>query len=482
MRTPGRCTNFETCWLANGRRDIRVMVGDPFVCPACGEPLQAPSIESISASGIAGAVAVSLALIAAAGGAGFGTVRLAQTASLTGVAVLTGDGGAHFHKAPATIAASQPVKTDVAQLRALAAAPALKTAAPGSPASVAAAAQAPVAASPSAQPVAAAVAEADIQPLGATAIRAAAPVPAFATLAAIEPVDIAAGPASGMAVAANPMVPPPIEPPHAPGRAAPAGKVIVISAEPHRQLTLPISFGRPKAPEDDAPARSARWHHHAIGWSHRTGFEPPPVWSMDDAAAVQQVQQAVPPAEGDGDYDSAALDAASAAPPPVELVPAQQADTAVPGAPPGDGASFDADSAPPQLTRLIVPVLVGPVHLPAFQDAARIDPAVAAQVDRVPDAEVRLAAVPPAPPAKLAVPAYPPQAEAAEQPGRVDVGCVITARGLPSGCQVQRQQGGQSFAQAVLSWLQSGTVRYRPSVAEGHPTAEARQYKVRFEP
>ena len=75
MRTPGRCTNHESCWLANGGRDIWVPVGDDFVCPVCAEPLTAPSLHSISMRSLAGAAAGSLALVALAGGAGFGVVR-----------------------------------------------------------------------------------------------------------------------------------------------------------------------------------------------------------------------------------------------------------------------------------------------------------------------------------------------------------------------------------------------------------------------
>jgi len=129
-----------------------------------------------------------------------------------------------------------------------------------------------------------------------------------------------------------------------------------------------------------------------------------------------------------------------------------------------------------------VPATLGAVRMPAYQDVARVDPTVAAAVDRAPGAEARLATLPPAPADKLAVPEYPPQAEAADQPGRVDVGCIITPHGLPSGCEVQHQEGGQSFAHSVLTWLKSGTVRYRPSVIAGQPAPEPHQYKVRFEP
>src|SRR5271165_3067911 len=75
MRTPGRCTNHDDCWLANGGRDIWVPVGDDFVCPVCAAPLTAPSLQAISTRSLAVAAAASLALVALAGGAGFGLVQ-----------------------------------------------------------------------------------------------------------------------------------------------------------------------------------------------------------------------------------------------------------------------------------------------------------------------------------------------------------------------------------------------------------------------
>jgi hypothetical protein len=114
--------------------------------------------------------------------------------------------------------------------------------------------------------------------------------------------------------------------------------------------------------------------------------------------------------------------------------------------------------------------------------AARVDPAMARQVDTSRDAPERLAALPPEPADKLAVPAYPPVDAAIERPGRVDVGCVITRHGLPSGCHVQHELGGEQFVDSVMTWLHSGAVRYRPHLAHGQPVPEPRTYRVRFEP
>ncbi len=411
MRTPGRCTNFDTCWLANGQRDIRVMVGDPFVCPACGEPLHAPSIESISASGIVGALAISLAMVATAGGAGYGLVRVAQTAGTSSVA---------SYQAPRTpaVASVNPAAANAA---------------------VASLGHEPIRMNPSEQ---------------RQTIRLADSVPVLQ-----------------------------VDPSKLP--------VVFVAAAPPHPLVLPINFGRPHAPEDDAPAQSARWHHHAFGVRHRTYSAPVPVWSADDEQAMQQAQQGMPPAQGDSDADASAAPMASpdqAANDVAlqadrqDMVPDQQADTSVPGVTRVADEQNGAYAAPTEITRLIVPAMASLHDVPAYQPAERIDPSDAAVADHSQNAAFVLATLPRAKANKLAVPVYPAQLAAEERAGRVDVGCVITETGLPSGCQVQREEGGHSFSHAVMNWLKSGSVRYRPSVVDGQPAAEPRDYKVRFEP
>ncbi len=241
MRTPGRCTNFDTCWLANGQRDIRVMVGDPFVCPACGEALHAPSIESISANGILGALAVSLAMVATAGGAGYGLVRVAQSAGTVSIASLQ----------------SAPV-----QPRALAPA----------------------------------VPSAGIESLGRTSLAASPAINA-------QTVRLAA---SVPALQVDPSIP----------------AVVFVAAAPAHPLVLPINFGRPHAPEDDAPAQSPRWHHHAFSTRHHSSYVSAPVDASSDEGETGTEASAPDQAAND-----IALPDAGA-----ESVPAQQADTAVPAA------------------------------------------------------------------------------------------------------------------------------------------------------
>jgi hypothetical protein len=266
--------------------------------------------------------------------------------------------------------------------------------------------------------------------------------------------------------------------------------LVYVAAAPPHPLVLPINFGRPHAPEDDAPAQSATWHHHALSTRHHRSFVCDPAGSDDDQPALQQAQQIVSPAQGESDSD---MNAAAPSPDQAEndaapsnadgeSAPVQQADSDVPGATQAADVQYVTRSANAEVGRLIVPASASHRDLPAYRPAERIDPTDAASADRASDAAFVLATVKRAPASPLAVPAYPTQLADEDRPGRVDVGCVISQRGLPSGCEVQRQEGGRSFAHAVMSWLRSGNVRYRPSVVDGQPAAEPRDYKVRFEP
>ena len=490
MRTPGRCLNFETCWLANGRRDIRVVVGDPFVCPACGEPLHAPSIESISSNSILGAVAVSLALVATAGGAGFGMMRLAQTTSITQVASLLHP--AKPASAKKTMLAMAP-KSRAAAPKPAVAPPAASQLAQAAPA-VARPAQTQVAqaapATPAVPPpVVAAVAAPETVQLASIALKAPAPVLRAASIMPLAPLMVAADdtphPQAPQAASVAGLKDGPSEPMALPSRLSwPDDRPLQIAkAAPAHPLVLPISFGRPHAPEDDAPARSSRWRHHGMGGGRHSFFMAPAGWSHDDDDVVEHAQEVAPIEQGDADTDTAmaapsapdsgqdapvsyimpAADNDTAAPQEAApddgvavsraVLPLQQSDIAAPAASAAQGVRMDTMQTPVTLAPLVVPAVLGGSSQPAYVPAARVDPGLAAQVDRVPDAPARLASLPAAKPDKLVVPSYPLAQEEADQPGRVDVGCVITPHGLPSDCQVQLQVGGTSFAHSVLAWL-----------------------------
>jgi hypothetical protein len=231
----------------------------------------------------------------------------------------------------------------------------------------------------------------------------------------------------------------------------------------------------------------------------RSGFLPGPGWSPAGDETVSPVAQPYQVAQGDTE------EGASSAPgfDNGSTVPSMQGDTeaaqaagaaamiaggTVPALVPqmvprfeGEaGAETVPQAAPKIVTQLTVPGMAR--LMAADAPAQRVDVAAADAIDDAPDAPIRLALLPAAAPAKLALPEYPPVAEDLDQPGRVNVGCTITVRGEPSNCSVTRRLGGPAFATAVLDWLHSGEVRYRPHLVHGHPVPEARLYDVKFVP
>jgi hypothetical protein len=470
MRTPGRCTNHQSCWLANGGRDIWVPVGEDFVCPVCAEPLRAPYMRAISMRSLAVAASVSLGLVAMAGGAGFGLVRAVHALpDLQQIAMK--------YRTPA------PAVTRLAQA---AVRPAVtgRTAAPLVAAPVRMAAAVPAQA-----PVAVAAAKAPVDQV--------TPAPVAAHVAAA-PVRMAAS--QDTAPASRPVVQAPVRQPH-PEVVA----VIPPKSDPswhewpaRRHVTLPISFGKPVAPEDDATVDARRWRHRAIG---RRSYFQPAGWSQADEDTISNANAVFQPGQGDEEAAAAGYAVADAG----GGMPEQQRDTAlpesdaaggadmagqdsVPGEAPLRAAQLDGnvggrlqgDVAPDMVTHLVVPSMR--YKLAADLPAARVDVAEAVKVSDAPDAPQRLAELSPADPAKLALPAYPPAAEAMERPGLVDVGCVITVRGEPDKCQVTKHVGGHGFADSVMTWLHSGAVRYRPHLVHGQPVPEAHRYDVTFVP
>jgi len=457
MRSPGRCTNHETCWLGNGQRTIQIAIADPFCCPICGAAMVPPPIEAIAQRSIHRAIATSLILILAAGGSGFGLVKGLRMISM----------GVPAPAARPSLAARVPAR-----------------------------------AKPQVQ-MAAAV------PSSAQTARLAAPPPAIPVPA---PIKVAAALPTQLSptqyiqhafVPAQSAAPKATDPKAADPRAldivelamrqlhTPLPHILIatnVSQEPLRAAQQPISFGRPVPPEDDAPPRLNRWRYRpVVPVPHRTEFLPAPGWSdgAEEATSGDETTPASTPAivqtisavsTGDETLNTVSADAIPA-PASADTLP-DIAASRVPGT---------AASAMPSISPATTPVawLTTAPHaaaLPDYQPASRVDPAEAAQLDQAPDAPRRLATLPPARPEKLAAPTYPIVEEAVARPGRVEVGCIITPHGLPDRCHVQRELGGEQFTDAVLAWLKSGAVRYRPHVAHGEPVAEARDYRVRFEP
>lgn len=454
MRTPGRCTNFEVCWLADGKRDIWVTVGDDFVCPVCARPLQAPSVHAITMRSLVTTTGVSLAMGTAAGLAAFGLIWWGHVLPHGHRAI----GRTVIAQAAPTLPAAglsyEPLRMNSRQ----AAPQAAKPAEPRAPA-------APAATKP-ALPLVTQPVKLALEPL--------TPPPTSGkvrVIAAAAPYG--AAPSAHAAAAALPITPP--LPP----------------------LALPISFGKPVAPEDDRDTGGRKWHRHLPRPSW-TGFLPAPGETPADTDGITEASQTYPVQQGDADDGGPTTTSAA--------VPSQQTDTLVPDGEAAGGVtiassavptsaadslpgpvragspSFDADRTPADLTQVTVTGLPRAIASAPDLPAERVDAAMASAIDDAPDAAVQLARLAPALPAALVTPSYPPQAEARDQAGRVHVGCTITVHGIPADCAVVRQEGGTNFANAVLNWLHGGTVRYRPHFEHGRAVPEPRIYDVRFQP
>jgi TonB family protein len=77
-------------------------------------------------------------------------------------------------------------------------------------------------------------------------------------------------------------------------------------------------------------------------------------------------------------------------------------------------------------------------------------------------------------------PEYPEQYQDSQRAGTVTVACTIEANGQPSGCSLVNVSGGAAFGSAVMSWLRSGSARYKPAVRNGQPVAMQTQLTVHF--
>jgi hypothetical protein len=79
-------------------------------------------------------------------------------------------------------------------------------------------------------------------------------------------------------------------------------------------------------------------------------------------------------------------------------------------------------------------------------------------------------------------PPYPSDYVRDGRPGEVSLTCLILASGEPQNCRVADYIGGRRFAEAVVKWLNTGQVRFRPAVRGGHPVAEERHWHITFAP
>lgn len=457
MRTPGRCPNHDHCWLGNARRDVWVAVDEAFACPVCGTGLTPPPVQTLQAKGLARSAALGACALAAAATGGFAVVRGANL-------LLAPRMTASLH-APAKPAATRPVQFAAAKPVVSAARPqGVSTGAPGAQAAIL----------PQPKPV---------EGLEATGESVAHLLLAQARLH-----------------------------PSAVQRSA---------AAPH--LILPVSFGRPAAPDDESAITENAWHPRPRPARRTTGFLPgpgeveltyastagtSPAGLGGEAGAGPNTELSAndlaPQAQGDDEDAPAAIAPAGVvqdAPIAGARMAANQLPSAVPIAagldratgsqtlsdatPEPDAGAAAGHAAVPATVAALGAAVVGRIFggdaAPSLPPA-RVDPEAAAQADTATNPLVKLVTLPPARAEQLPKPSYPPAYAELARPGQVSVNCTITLHGTPSGCAVLDERGGQHFADAVINWLQSGEVRYRPGIDAGRFVPAKLRYQVRFQP
>jgi hypothetical protein len=270
MRTPGRCTNLEGCWISASHRDVWLSIGEDFVCPNCGGNLSAPPKSAVSFRGLKQAALTGVAL----------TMGLAAVA-VAGVKIAT---VVRSHKPAVVALLRRPGSLLQGNVLVKHAAPVVSAAA-GPPAPLQLAA-------PAARPVTlrtqlASVAAWRSQQPGLTA----APASHDAVHDATGATDHVAPPRSApiLLYAAAPEKPTAPREPATDQVAAGTDRIMapalitlvsearfVLPPISQQILVLPISFGRPLAPEDASEPVTKRWHHHGLANMRHSGFLPGP--------------------------------------------------------------------------------------------------------------------------------------------------------------------------------------------------------------
>jgi hypothetical protein len=242
MRTPGRCSNIEGCWISASHRDVWLNVGEDFTCPNCGGALSAPPGRALSMRGIKRAAVTGVAASMAVAAVAVIAVKVSAMAWSGQPAVV-----AMMHVRSALFASTVHHQAAPAQIAAVAPAPAI--------------------ARPSIAPAPRMAESVPSRPSGPAPVLlyAAAPPPAAAPRQAAPdaaPVQTASAPAD---------------------RDVPPAMVTLLSEaefvlkpSEQRAIVLPISFGQPPAPETDAAPADHRWHHHGLSTMRRSYFLPAP--------------------------------------------------------------------------------------------------------------------------------------------------------------------------------------------------------------
>ncbi len=253
MRTPGRCTNLEGCWIGSTQRDVWLSIGEDFTCPNCGSALTAPPRRSISAKSLKKVATTGVALTMSLAAMALGVVKLstikwdAPRQMVSSRAMSGVQSGGHQIYAGSVALPVPHTRTEV-------------TAQAGAPA------QPGASVTPSVQ------AHASATPKLATPLRPAPPsvlvFNAEPSRAAHAPDSVPAAPDSGseagMAVPAASMV------------TMISEAALVVPPSENRPLVLPISFGKPEAPEDDMAPAAPRWRFHGFVRTRHSYFLPGP--------------------------------------------------------------------------------------------------------------------------------------------------------------------------------------------------------------
>ena len=268
MRTPGRCSNIEGCWISASHRDVWLNVGEDFTCPNCGGMLSAPPGRAVQARGMKKAAATATAAAMGIAAVAVATVKLstlslavhpALTAMLHAPSAMI---SAAFHRPPELLGSLQPRP------------------APDAPPS-------PV---PFLRPGAAPrLADAGSRPANAPAavpLYVAQPqAPAFVPNKAATQVATVAAPAK-----------PPVHvaeaPPPAPFITFVSEAAFVLPPQAkQRPVVLPISFGQPPGPETDAAPVDHRWRYHGFSHTRHTGFLPAPAPVPDAISEIRTTSE-----------------------------------------------------------------------------------------------------------------------------------------------------------------------------------------------
>ena len=295
MRTPGRCTNTEGCWISASHRNVWLSVGEDFVCPNCNSMLSPPlpqtrSLRMVKRAAAYGAAAsIGLAVI------GAGAVELSRVSwpgQSVAAQVVRAPGvllASTLHKDSAVQAKLARVQEHEKQLTAAgegAAALDVVNARPNSAVSmVLASTYNPNKNTPHAK-VASNPAHGALPPAGppasgplvwlttagdhaaAGAATAASPNGAFDEKVADAAQSLAStGPATQL-----------------------SQTVLAPGASMERPVVLPISFGAPVGPETDAEPVNMSWHHHGVVAVRASHFLPAaPVAAQASPDAIAQI-------------------------------------------------------------------------------------------------------------------------------------------------------------------------------------------------